>query len=85
MSTKAKKPDPHPQELLADLRKSSEAINNIRESNRGSPFFNHLSAVAEGVVPLGWFFETRPADFVTESFAGSQFYGNRVLKEYKGK
>ena len=85
VSTKAKKPDPHPQELLTDLVKSSEAINSIRESNRGSPLFNHLSMVAEGVVPLGWFFETRPADFVTESFGGAQFFGNRVLKEYKEK
>jgi adenylyl cyclase-associated protein len=85
VSTKAKKPDSYPQELLKDLRKSSEAINSVRESNRGSPLFNHLSAVAEGVVPLGWLFEARPADFVTESFGGAQFYGNRVLKEYKEK
>ena len=85
VSTKAKKPDPRPQELLTDLVKSSEAINSIRESNRASTLFNHLTTVAEGVVPLGWVFETRPADFVTRSFEGAQFYGNRVLKEYKEK
>ncbi|EZF28232.1 hypothetical protein H101_08086, partial [Trichophyton interdigitale H6] len=42
-------------------------------------------AVAEGVVALGWFFETRPATFVTDTLGGAQFYGNRVLNQYKDK
>ncbi|PGH11114.1 hypothetical protein AJ79_05059 [Helicocarpus griseus UAMH5409] len=85
VTLKAKKPDQQPPELLTDLRKASDEINNIREANRPSPLFNHLSAVAEGVMALGWFFEARPAEFVRESLAGAEFYGNRVLKEYKGK
>ncbi|KAK2861270.1 hypothetical protein FQN49_004378 [Arthroderma sp. PD_2] len=85
VSTKAKKPEAQPPELFTDLHRASDEINNIRESNRPSPFFNHLSAVAEGVVALGWFFETRPATFVTDTLGGAQFYGNRVLNEYKDK
>lgn len=70
---------------MVDLHKASDTINNLRESNRPSPLFNHLSAVAEGIVALGWFFETKPADFVSEILAGVEYYGNKVLKEYKDK
>ncbi|WEW55896.1 suppressor of rasval19 [Emydomyces testavorans] len=85
VSTKAKKPDPQPPELLTELHRASDEINSIRESHRPSPFFNHLSAVSEGVMSMGWFFENRPAEFVTEVLGGAQFYGNRVLSEYKEK
>ncbi|EPS25429.1 hypothetical protein PDE_00362 [Penicillium oxalicum 114-2] len=85
VSTKAKKPDVPPPELMTDLHKASDSINNIKESNRASPLFNHLSAVAEGIVALGWFFESKPADFVSEMIGGIEYYGNKVLKEYKEK
>ncbi|KAG0155009.1 hypothetical protein PDIDSM_582 [Penicillium digitatum] len=83
--TKAKKPDTQPPELMTDLHKASDSINNIRESNRASPLFNHLSAVAEGIVSLAWFFESKPAEFVTDMIGGIEYYGNKVLKEYKDK
>ncbi|KAJ6143560.1 hypothetical protein N7471_003013 [Penicillium samsonianum] len=83
--TKAKKPNTQPPELMTDLHKASDSINNIRESNRASPLFNHLSAVAEGIVALAWFFESKPAEFVTEMIGGIEYYGNKVLKEYKDK
>ncbi|KAJ5883566.1 uncharacterized protein N7473_010452 [Penicillium subrubescens] len=85
VSTKAKKPDVPPPELMTELHKASDSINNIKESNRASPLFNHLSAVAEGIVALGWFFETKPAEFVSEMIGGIEYYGNKVLKEYKEK
>ncbi|KAL3467588.1 adenylate cyclase associated N terminal-domain-containing protein [Aspergillus heterothallicus] len=85
VSTKAKKPDMQPPELMAELHTASDTINNIRESNRASPLFNHLSAIAEGIVTLGWFFEPKPADFVGDMLGGIQYYGNKVLKEYKEK
>lgn len=85
VSTKAKKPEPQPPELITELHRSSDAINSIRDANRPSPLFNHLSAVAEGIVAMGWFFEAKPVDFVKEMLGSAQFYGNRVLKEYKEK
>ncbi|KAL5002512.1 adenylate cyclase associated N terminal-domain-containing protein [Aspergillus recurvatus] len=85
VSTKAKKPDIQPPELMTELHTASDTINNIRESNRASPLIDHLSAVAEGIVALGWFFDPRPADFVGEMLGGIQYYGNKVLKEYKEK
>ncbi|KAE8148929.1 adenylate cyclase associated N terminal-domain-containing protein [Aspergillus avenaceus] len=85
VSTKAKKPEPQPPELMIELHNASDNINMIRESNRASPLFNHLSAVAEGIVALGWFFESKPGDFVSEIVGGIEYYGNKVLKEYKEK
>lgn len=70
---------------MTDLHKASDSINNIRESNRASPLFNHLSAVSEGIVALGWFFESKPADFVSEVQGGVEYYGNKVLTGYKDK
>lgn len=29
--------------------------------------------------------EKRPADFVTDTLGGAQYYGNKILKEYKEK
>ena len=73
-------------ELLTELHKNTDAINNIRENNRTSEQFNHLSAVSEGIVCLGWITaENRPTDIVGDMLGGAQFYGNRVLKEYKDK
>ncbi|GMF69649.1 unnamed protein product [Aspergillus oryzae] len=40
-------PEPQPAELMTELHTASDSINMIRESNRASPLFNHLSAVAE--------------------------------------
>jgi len=73
-------------ETLKELQLFMGVVNDIRETNRGSPLFSHLSALSEGVSVLGWItVEPKPADFVTEIFGGTQFYGNRVIKEYKEK
>jgi adenylyl cyclase-associated protein len=60
-------------------------VDELRMSNRPAPFFTHLSAVAEGIVGLGWIVEKRPADFVTDALGGAQYYGNKILKEYRDK
>lgn len=85
MTTKAKKPSPQPPELLTELHTCTGAVDELRETNRGSPLFTHLSAVSEGIVALGWIVETRPANFVKETLGGAQYYGDKVLKEYKDK
>ncbi len=85
VTTKAKKPSSQPPELLTELHRYTGTVDEIREANRPSPLFAHLSAISEGIVALGWIVETRPADFVTDTLGGAQFYGNRVLKEYKEK
>lgn len=85
VSLKAKKPDSQPPALMGPLSKAFDDIIGLKEANRWSPLFNHLSAIADGVVALGWIFESKPSDFLKEIFGGAKIYGNRVLSEYKGK
>lgn len=85
VATKAKKPSTQPAELFTEIHRYTGTVDELREANRPSPLFAHLSAISEGIVALGWIAESRPADFVTDTLGGAQFYGNRVLKEYKDK
>ena len=85
VSTKAKQPEGQPPELMTDLHRHVSIVDDYRESNRASPFFTHLSAVSEGIVAIGWIVEKRPPDFVSGVLGGAQYWGNKVLKEYKDK
>lgn len=61
-------------------------IQELREKNRTSKLSNHLSAVSEGIGALGWVtVSPTPGPFTTEAKASSEFWSNRILKEYKGK
>lgn len=87
VTTKAKKPDiqsPIYMEILKELQAMMGAVNDIREANRASPLFTHLTTVSEGIAVLGWItIDPKPAQYVSEVLSSSQFYGNRVIKEYK--
>ena len=72
-------------ELMTELRKAIDAIENIRESNRTSPFVNHFNAIVEGIGALSWIFQPKPAAFVGEIVGAIQYYGNNVIKTYKDK
>ncbi|KAJ3560374.1 hypothetical protein NPX13_g9326 [Xylaria arbuscula] len=93
ISTKAKKPDISVsadmsvyQELLKPINEALVAVGNIKESNRGSPVFNQLSAVAEGIMVLAWVtVDNKPFKHVEESLGSAQFFGNRVISEHKDK
>ncbi|KAI1163330.1 adenylate cyclase associated N terminal-domain-containing protein [Nemania serpens] len=93
ISTKAKKPDISVsadmsvyQELLKPINEALVAVGSIKESNRGSPVFTQLSAVAEGIMVLAWVtVDTKPFKHVDESLGSAQFFGNRVLSEHKEK
>ncbi|KAI1207955.1 adenylate cyclase associated N terminal-domain-containing protein [Annulohypoxylon truncatum] len=92
ISTKAKKPDISGsemvvyQELLKPINEALMDVGSIKESNRGSPVFTQLSAVAEGIMVLAWVtVDNRPFKHVEESLGSAQFFGNRVLKEQKDK
>ena len=73
VASKAKKPDPQPPELMTELHRHTSTVDEIREANRPSPLFTHLSAVSEGIVALGWIVEKRPGDFVTDTLGGAQY------------
>ncbi|XP_014489262.1 PREDICTED: adenylyl cyclase-associated protein isoform X5 [Dinoponera quadriceps] len=72
--------------LLQPMSAQIQQIQEFREKNRGSPFFNHLSAISESIPALGWVAVTpTPAPYVKEMNDAGQFYTNRVLKDWKEK
>ncbi|QSZ35697.1 hypothetical protein DSL72_006819 [Monilinia vaccinii-corymbosi] len=89
ITTKAKKPsmqDEPFQKLIKPLQDSFTAVDEIRKANRSSLYFNHLSAVSESIGVLAWVtMDNKPFKHVDESLGSAQYYGNRVLKEYKDK
>ncbi|OBS80856.1 hypothetical protein A6R68_20936 [Neotoma lepida] len=71
-------------DLLAPISEQIQEVITFREKNRGSKFFNHLSAVSESIQALGWVaLAAKPGPFVKEMTDAAMFYTNRVLKEYK--
>lgn len=74
-------------EILKELQSTIGAVSDIKEANRGSPVFGHLTTVSEGIQGLlGWItYEPKPADFISSMLIAAQFYGNRVITEYKEK
>ncbi|XP_038052180.1 adenylyl cyclase-associated protein 1-like [Patiria miniata] len=47
---------------------------------------NHLMTVKEGIGCIGWVtVEPKPGMYLKEMYDQSLFYGNRVIKEYRGK
>ncbi|CAB3987279.1 Adenylyl cyclase-associated 1 [Paramuricea clavata] len=72
--------------VLKPLADCIGEISNFRDQNRKSELFNHLSTVSEAIGALGWVsVSPTPGPFVKEMADAGQFYGNRVLKEYKEK
>merc|ERR1711944_285807 len=87
IASKSKKPaDKDLQSLLLPLSNKISEIQDFREKNRRSVYFNHLSAVSESIPALGWVtVSPAPAPFVKEMKDAGQFYTNRVLKDWKDK
>lgn len=72
--------------LLAPMSAQIQQIQEFRERNRGSLFFNHLSAISESIPALGWVaVSPTPAPYIKEMNDAGQFYTNRVLKDWKEK
>lgn len=89
ISTKSKKPDSAGSDymaLLEPLQAEIKAITDLKDSNRGSPMANQLSAVAESIGVVAWVtIDNKPYKHVEESMGSAQYFGNRVLKEFKDK
>ena len=74
-------------DLLNPTQLALDAVTSIRERNRASKLFNHLATVGEGISALGWVTMdgAEAAKYVGEMRDASQFYGNRVVREYKDR
>lgn len=73
-------------EILKELQSMMGFVNDIREANRGSPLFTHLTCVSEGIAVLGWItIDPKPSDYIMEMLSSAQFYGNRIINQNKEK
>lgn len=74
------------QDLLKPINEALMEVSNIKDSNRGSPVFNQLSAVAEGFMVSAWVtVDSRTYKHVEQYLGSAQFFGNRVLKDAKDR
>ncbi|KAF8136798.1 adenylate cyclase associated N terminal-domain-containing protein [Boletus edulis] len=81
-----KKPDRQGfEELLNPLQASIEAVTRAKEANRKErDWFNHLTAVAEGAVCVGWItVEPKPAQYIVDIKESAMYYSNRIIKEFR--
>lgn len=61
-------------------------IQEFKIKNRDLQFTNHLYAVSEGVLALGWVsVNSAPLDFIKEIINSVKYYTDRILKEHKEK
>jgi len=78
-----------PADVNALLKPTSDLMGEVvalRDKSRTSKFFNNLSAISEGIPALGWVLvEKTPGPHVAETRGSSEFYSNRILKDFKGK
>jgi len=58
----------------------------IKDTKRASKFANNLSTISEGIGALSWVcVSPTPGPHVGDMRGGSEFYSNRLLKDFKGK
>jgi adenylyl cyclase-associated protein len=85
-ATSKKPADSVLQQLIKATSDAMSEVTTIRDKNRTNKFFNNLSAISEGIPALGWVLVSpTPGPHVADMRAGSEFYSNRVLKDFKGK
>ncbi|KAF8426902.1 adenylate cyclase associated N terminal-domain-containing protein [Tirmania nivea] len=89
ITTKAKKPTASSNlllELNTGMQKEVTAVSEMRENQvKGSPYYDHLSAVSEGILALVWVGSPEPTEHVKGMLESAQYWGNRVMSEYKNK
>jgi len=72
--------------LLAPLSTLMGSIGEMESKYRGKEFLNHLKTVSEGTTALGWVcVEPTPGPYVKDTIGSSEFWSNKILKDFKGK
>jgi len=87
VASQSKKPsDSVLQELIKPTSDLMGKISAIKDANRANKFYNNLAAVGDGIGALGWVVVTpAPAPYIGEMKGSADFYGNKILKDFKGK
>ncbi|QPG76629.1 hypothetical protein FOA43_004021 [Brettanomyces nanus] len=72
-------------EVLKPINEAIGKVVELKDANRTSKFNNNLATVAEGVPVLGWICVDTPVSYIPDFKDSSQFWSNRILKEFKDK
>lgn len=74
------------QDLLSPIQKAIEAFNKAKDSNRRErETFGHLQFASEAAVAVAWVVNERPSQYVKDVKESSEYYGNRVMKDFREK
>jgi len=83
--TKKVSPDEF-QKWIAPISDIMTKIAEVESKHKGKDHVNHLKTVAEGTPALGWVcVEPTPGPYVKETVGASEFWSNKILKDFKGK
>jgi adenylyl cyclase-associated protein len=87
LASKSKKPsDDDFGQIVQPLAQVLGQITEYKDKKRGSEFYNHAYAVAEGIQCLAWVtVDKTPSAYTKEMVNAAQFYNNKVLVAYKNK
>lgn len=73
-------------EIMKPLANRVNAVVEYCEKRRISKCFNNLLTIKEGIGCVGWVsVSPKPAPYLKECEDQALFFGNRVIKEFKGK
>lgn len=85
LSKKVSSTDPVFAEILKPINDIISQVVQVKDSTRDPKISNNLSTVAEGVPVLGWICVETPVSYIPDFKDSAQFWGNRIMKEFRGK
>ncbi|KAI0691175.1 cyclase-associated protein [Cytidiella melzeri] len=87
LAAACKQPDKSTLEgILLPLSKDIEAVARAKEANRKDRDWNHHHTVlSEGAPAVGWVVSPKPGPYIQDIKEATEFYGNRIIKEFKEK
>ena len=88
IGTKCKKPSNVPAALTPHLKPTQDAIGKIRTSRLDRNYDWHIKAIMEMLQSVSWVVMTAPpapTSFIKETVGSTDFWANKIRKEYKGK
>jgi adenylyl cyclase-associated protein len=89
LASRAKQPADLIQDLQPHLKPMTDAVSSLRGLKLNRDFDNHMKVIMEMIASVSWLTmrapSQLPAPFVKECIGSSDFWSNRIRKEFKGK
>ncbi|EDK45164.1 conserved hypothetical protein [Lodderomyces elongisporus NRRL YB-4239] len=88
IASQSQKPDysdPAFVKVMAPLNDKITKINDLKDANRKSEFFNHLNSISESGAIFFWIGVPTPVSYISDTKDSAKFWLDRVLRDFKGK